>query len=66
MSNYVNIKPTSAEEITKEQFFAYERVRSEGRVNMLDISAVCFLADLKPEDVKAIQQNFKMLSQKFI
>lgn len=65
MSNYVNIKPTPVAEITKEQFFAYERVRIEGRVNMYDISAVCFLTDLKPEDVKAIQQNFQILNQKF-
>ena len=42
MSNYVNIKPTPVAEITKEQFFAYERVRIEGRVNMLDIGTVYF------------------------
>lgn len=65
MSNYVNIKPTPIAEITKEQFFAYERVRTEGRVNMFDITMLCFLTDLKPEDIKAIQQNFKALRQKF-
>lgn len=65
MSNYVNIKPTPVAEITKEQFYAYERVRTEGRINMHNVSMVCFLTGLKPEDVKAIQQNFKALSQKF-
>lgn len=65
MSNYINARPTPVAEITKEQFFAYERVRTEGRVNMFDITTLCFLTDLKPEDIKAIQQNFKALSQKF-
>ena len=37
----------------------------EGKVNMLDLDAVCPLTGLKPGDIKAIQQNFQALNQKF-
>lgn len=56
--------PTPVTEITKEQFFVYERTRMEG-MNMLDLETVCPLTGLKPEDIKAIQQNFQVLNQKF-
>lgn len=65
LRKYTKLVPTPVAEITKEQFFAYERTRMEGKVNMLDLDAVCPLAGLKPEDIKAIQQNFQVLNQKF-
>ena len=65
LRGYTKLVPTPAAEITKEQFFAYERTRMEGKVNMLDLDAVCPLTCLKPEDIKAIQQNFQVLNQKF-
>ena len=58
-------KELTVTEITKEQFFVYERTRMEGKVTMLDLEAVCPLTGLKPEDIKAIQQNFQVLNQKF-
>lgn len=65
LRKYTKLTPTPVAEITKEQFFAYERTRMEGKVNMLDLDAVCPLTCLKPEDIKAIQQNFQVLNQKF-
>ena len=65
LRKYTKLVPTPASEITKEQFFAYERTRMEGKVNMLDLDAVCPLTGLKPEDIKTIQQNFQALNQKF-
>lgn len=65
LRKYTKLVPTPVAEITREQFFAYERTRMEGKVNMLDLDAVCPLAGLKPEDIKAIQQNFQVLNQKF-
>lgn len=65
LRRYTKLVPTPASEITKEQFFAYERTRMEGKVNMLDLDAACPLTGLKPKDIKAIQQNFQMLNQKF-
>lgn len=68
LRRYTKLVPTPAPEITKEQFFAYERTRMEGKVNMLDLDTVCPLTGLKPEDIKdikAIQQNFQVLNQKF-
>lgn len=65
LRKYTKLVPTPVAEITKEQFSAYERTRMEGKVNMLDLDAVCPLAGLKPEDIKAIQQNFQVLNQKF-
>ena len=65
LRKYTKLIPTPVTEITKEQFFAYERTRIEGKVNMLDLDTVCPLIGLKPEDIKAIQQNFQVLNQKF-
>lgn len=65
LRKYTKLVPTPVAEITKEQFFAYERTRMEGKVNILDLDAVCPLTDLKPGDIKAIQQNFQALNQKF-
>lgn len=65
LRRYTKLVPTPASEITKEQFFAYERTRMEGKVNMLDLNAVCPLTGLEPKDIKAIQQNFRVLNQKF-
>ena len=65
LRKYTKLVPTPVAEITKEQFFAYERTRMEGKVNMLDLDAVCPLTGLKPEYIKAIQQNFQVLNQKF-
>ena len=65
LRKYTKLVPTPVAEITKEQFFAYERTRMEGKVNMLDLDAVCPLTGLKPEDIKSIQQNFQALNQKF-
>lgn len=62
---YTRLVATPACEITKEQFLAYERVRLQGKVNMLDLKNVCPLTGLEPADVKSIQQNFRMLSNKF-
>lgn len=65
LRKYTKLVPTPVAEITKEQFFAYERTRMKGKVNMLDLDTVCPLTGLKPEDIKAIQQNFQVLNQKF-
>lgn len=65
LRGYTKLVPTPASEITEEQFFAYERTRMEGKVNMLDLDTVCPLTGLKPEDIKAIQQNFQVLNQRF-
>lgn len=65
LRRYTKLVPTPVAEITKEQFFAYERTRMEGKVSMLDLDAVCPLTGLKPEDIKTIQQNFRVLNQKF-
>ena len=65
LRRYTKRVPTPAAEIAKEQFLADERTRMEGKVNMLDLNAVCPLTGLKPEDIKAIQQNFQVLNQKF-
>lgn len=65
---FTKIYKTSANSSSRyyqKQFFAYERTRMEGKVNMLDLDAVCPLTGLKPEDIKAIQQNFQVLNQKF-
>lgn len=65
LRRYTKLIPTPVSEITKEQFFTYERTRMKGKVNMLDLDAVCPLTGLKPEDIKAIQQNFQVLNRKF-
>lgn len=65
LRRYTKLVPTPTAEITKEQFFAYERTRMKGKVSILDLDAACPLTGLKPEDIKAIQQNFQMLNQKF-
>lgn len=65
LRRYTKLVSTPVSEITKEQFLAYEKTRMEGKVSMLDLDTVCPLTGLKPEDIKAIQQNFQVLNQKF-
>lgn len=62
---YTRIVATPREDITKQQFLAYERVRLAGKTNMLDLTAVQVLSGLKPEIIKGILQNWKALASKF-
>lgn len=65
LRHYTKLVPTPACEITKEQFLAYERIRLDGKTNMLDLANVCPLSGLEPADIKSIQQNYRMLANKF-
>lgn len=67
LRSYTKLVPTPLNKITREQFKAYERIRIEGKTNMLDLQAVETLSNgiLIPSVLKAIQQNFKILQYKF-
>lgn len=65
LRHYTKLVPTPVGDITRKQFLAYERVRISGKVNMLDLQNVCPATGLEPADIKAIQQNFRMLANKF-
>lgn len=54
-----------AEEITKEQFFKFVKLRNKGIINMTDICRGAILIR-KPEEVyETIMWNFSYLKQKF-
>lgn len=53
-------------EVTKEQFEAYEKVRSSGITNMFMIGTVCDLSGLSKETVLAIMKNYSELSEKYL
>jgi len=51
-------------EISKEQFEAYEKVRSSGVTNMMHISQVASLSGLTEDQCTHIMQNYEELSKK--
>jgi len=52
-------------EITKEEFDAYEAVRESGVTNMFLISRVSDLSGLDKEIIKAIMKNYGKLIEKY-
>ena len=50
-------------QITKEQFEVYEKVRSSGVTNMFDISLVCELSCLDRETVMEIIEKYDDLME---
>lgn len=55
------------EDITREQFDEYERIREEGQVNMFNLSHVVEMSGetLTKEDCRAIQENYEDLCFKY-
>ena len=54
-----------AEQLTKENFEAYEVVRESGVTNMLDVNVVCSLSGLDRETVFAVLKNYSELNERF-
>jgi hypothetical protein len=59
------IQEIPSEEITKEDFFAYESVRVAGVTNMFDLQTVQDWSDLSFDMIVSIQKNYSELSRKF-
>ena len=53
-------------EITKEDFEAYEKVRSSGVTNMFAVGTVSKLSGLSKEKVFAIMKEYSELSEKYL
>ena len=53
--------------ITKEQFMAYEKVRSSGKTNMFDVGRVVSLSKFKltREDCIEIMSHYKLLIEQY-
>lgn len=54
-----------AEEITKEQFFKFVKLRNRGIINMNDIRRGAILIRESEEVYETIMWNFSYLEQKF-
>lgn len=54
-----------AEEITKEQFFKFVKLRNRGIINMTDICRGAILIRESEEVYETIMWNFSYLEQKF-
>ena len=54
------------QEITKEEFMAYETVRQSGITNMFMVSTVCDLSELDKEVVMKIMKNYENLKNKYM
>ena len=52
---------TKVEEISEEDFVAYETVRSSGVTNMFAVNTVMELSDLSREKILGIMQNYDKL-----
>ena len=52
-------------EITKEDFIAYEAVRQSGVTNMFDVGVVSKLSGLTREQIIGIMKNYSELVKKF-
>ena len=55
----------TVDNIAREEFEEYERVRRSGKINMHDIESVEMLTILDKEQIILIQRNYKELSKKF-
>ena len=55
----------TVDDITREEFEDYERLRRSGKINMSDITLVEMLTMLYREQILFIIQNYKELSKKF-
>ena len=55
----------TVDDITREDFEAYERVRRSSVTNMFDIELVEMLTPLVREQILVIMQNYNELSEKF-
>lgn len=56
---------TEAKEITREQYYHYERVRQSGMTGMADVRMVMELTGLDKETVYAIRKQYKDLMDKW-
>lgn len=61
---YANIA-NNMENITKEQFEAFEKVRLSGKTNMFDYRMVAILGNISQKTVKKIITNYMRLKFKF-
>lgn len=52
---------TEQKEITREEYYAYERVRQSGMTNMFDVRTVVELTGLDRPTVLAIMKRYKEL-----
>ncbi len=55
----------TVDDITREEFEEYERVRRSGKINMSDIKLVEMLTILYREQILIIMRNYDALSKKF-
>ena len=55
----------TVDDITREEFEDYERLRRSGKINMSDITLVEMLTMLYREQIFFIMRNYKELSKKF-
>ena len=62
---YANIPTNNMENITKEQFEAFEQVRLSGKTNMFDYRTVAKLGKIRQKTVKKIITNYLRLKFKF-
>ena len=53
------------EDITADQYQAYEDVRESGVTNMFDVRTVSRLSGLNKEEILAIMQNYTELMAKY-
>ncbi len=55
----------TVDDITREEFEEYERLRRSGKINMSNIEHVEMLTILDREQILLIMRNYKELSKKF-
>jgi len=61
----MKVKEVPFEDITEEQFIAYEKVRRSGVVNMFDVEAVSFLSELDLPVISGIMRNYRKLMERY-
>ncbi len=54
------------EDISKQAFEAYEKVKASGKTNMCDVKTVGILSCLQREVVLDIMENYAWLEEKYI
>ena len=53
------------DEISREVFQRYEKLRKSGKINMFEVKNVCLLADISREEAFTIMKNYSYLREKW-
>jgi len=53
-------------EVTQEEFDAYRKIKEDGEIPLYEVCRIGYVADINPNKIIIIQDNYSNLCKKFI